>query len=247
MKDKQQAGNFRVLGVALWVLAFVVQIVGIWFLFAYAPLEASQQITLIAILVVDLVLLLVGSSFWKKANRFDPPSRASSLFVLQSQLGVVMAFVCFLPVLVVAIIKKEFIVAVVAAVALLGGSLGSADYHPASQEQYAEQATEVETLTGKDFVYWTKSGNRFHLYSDCRYINTSNTSEIFEGSVADARHMKNITSLCSTCKGKVMKEKGITEEQLQQAAEAAKEAPQGAGQPEQATEAAAEETQETTE
>ena len=225
---KSQAGKFRMFGIVLWFLAFIVQIVGIWFLCKFAPLTGGQQVGLIAILAVDLALLIVGSSFWKKANRFDPPSKASALFGLQSQLGVIMAVVCFLPVVIVAFIKKEYIVTAIAAALMIGGGLASADFNPASQEEYASQTTEVETLTGKDFVYWTKSGGKFHLYNDCRYINTSKTTEIFEGTVADARKEKNITELCSACKSKVMKEKGITEDQLQEAQEAAKKALQRA-------------------
>jgi len=221
---KGQASKFRMYAIILWILAFIAQIVGIWFLSKYAPLTTGQRIGLIAILAVDLVLLIFGSSFWKKANRFNPPSKASALFGIQSQMGVIMAVVCFLPVIIMAIIKKEYIVTAIAALFMVGGGLASADFNPASQEEYAEQITEVETLTGQDFVYWTKSGTKFHLYNDCRYINTSKTTEIFEGTVADARHEKNITELCSACKTKVMKEKGITDEQLQEAQDAAKNA-----------------------
>ena len=221
---KSQAGKFRMLGIVLWFLAFVVQIVGIWFLYKFAPLTGGQQVGLIVILAVDLVLLIAGSSFWKKANRYDPPSKASALFGVQSQLGVIMAVVCFLPVVIVAFIKKEYLVTAIAALFMVGGGLASADFNPASQEEYAAQTTEVEALTGNDFVYWTKSGTKYHLYNDCRYINTSKTTEIFEGSVADARKEKNITELCSACRTKIMKEKGITDEQLQAAQEAAKKA-----------------------
>ena len=221
---KSQAGKFRMIGIVLWVLAFAVQLVGIWFLFKFSPLTGGQQVGIIAILAADLVLLIIGSSFWKKANRYDPPSKASALFGVQSQLGVIMAVVCFLPVIIVAFIKKEYLVTAIAALFMVGGGLASADFNPASQEEYAAQTTEVEALTGKDFVYWTKSGTKFHLYSDCRYINTSKTTEIFEGGVADARKEKNITELCSACKTKIMKEKGITDQQLQEAQEAAKKA-----------------------
>ena len=221
---KGQAGKFRRNAIILWALAFVMQIIGIWVLCKFAPLTAGQRIGVIGILVADLAALIFGSSLWKKANRFDPPSKSSALFGIQSQMGVIMAAVCFLPVIITAFIKKEYIVTAIAALFMVGGGVASADFNPASQEEYAEQITEVEALTGKDFVYWTKSGTKFHLYNDCRYINTSKTTEIFEGSVADARKEKNITELCSACKTKVMKEKGITNEQLQEAQDAAKNA-----------------------
>ncbi|NLB27022.1 MAG: hypothetical protein GX820_10065, partial [Bacteroidales bacterium] len=45
-------------------------------------------------------------------------------------------------------------------------------------------------------------------------ISTDRTSEIFEGTVANARELKNITELCSRCRERSMKAKGITENDL---------------------------------
>jgi len=225
---KGQAGKFRMYGVILWILAVVAEAGAMWILFKKDPeidLSTIQRVLLIGILVVDLILLIAGSSFWKKANRYDPASKANALkFFFQNQLGVVVAVIAFLPVVILAFIKKEYLVGAIAAAFMIGGAATSADYHAPSQEEYAEQTAEVETLTGKDFVYWTKSGTRYHLYDDCRYINTKNTTELFEGTVADARKEKGITELCSACRAKIMKEKGITEEQIKDAQTAAKNA-----------------------
>ncbi|MCL1868703.1 MAG: hypothetical protein FWF72_07175 [Paludibacter sp.] len=224
---KGRAKQNRLLAIVLWVLAIVAEIVAMAVLFKKDPevaLTTGKRVMLIIFLVIDLILLIAGSSFWKKANRLDPPSKASALFGIQSQLGVIMAAVCFLPVVILAFIKKEYLIGAIAAAFMIGGGAASADYHPASQEQYAAQSSEVEALTGKDFVYWTKSGAKFHLYDDCRYINTSKTTDIFSGTVAQAHELKNITELCSACKDRVMKEKGITQEQLQQATDAANRA-----------------------
>ncbi|HOV11035.1 MAG TPA: hypothetical protein PLT47_12015 [Bacteroidales bacterium] len=65
---------------------------------------------------------------------------------------------------------------------------------------------------GQDFVYWTKSGTRYHLYKDCSYINTDRTDEIFEGTVETARHEKNITELCRYCENRAKKEKEVMPE-----------------------------------
>ncbi|MDR3273450.1 MAG: hypothetical protein LBT29_08230 [Flavobacteriaceae bacterium] len=225
---KGQAGKFRIYGIILWILAVVAEVIAMLILFKKDPeiaLSTGNRVLLIAILLVDLVLLIVGSSFWKKANRFDPASKQNApKFFFQNQLGVVVAVTAFLPVVILAFIKKEYLVGAIAALFMVGGGAASADYNAPSQEEYAAQTSEVEALTGGNFVYWTKSGSKFHLYNDCRYINTSKTTEIFEGSVADARKEKNITELCSACKSKVMKEKGITDEQLQQAESAAQNA-----------------------
>ena len=60
---------------------------------------------------------------------------------------------------------------------------------------------------GINNVYWTKSGKSYHLYQDCSYINTARTTEIFEGTVANARELKNITDLCDRCKNRAEKAK----------------------------------------
>ncbi|MFN3951289.1 MAG: hypothetical protein ACK4KT_02675 [Thermaurantimonas sp.] len=64
------------------------------------------------------------------------------------------------------------------------------DFNPPSIEQFTDQIQEVESLTRSNFVYWTKTGTKHHLYSDCRYINTNRTTEIFEGTVQEARELK---------------------------------------------------------
>ncbi|MCL2596069.1 MAG: hypothetical protein FWD66_00075 [Paludibacter sp.] len=224
---KAGAKQNRLLAILLWVVAIVAEIVAMAILFKKDPetaLSGGKRIVLIIFLVIDLILLIAGSSFWKKANRLDPPSKASALFGIQSQLGVIMAAVCFLPVVILAFVKKEYLIGAIATAMMVGGGAASADYHPASQEQYAVQTSEVEALTGQNLVFWTKSGTKYHLYDDCRYINTSKTTDIFSGTVAQARELKNITELCSACKDRVMKEKGITSDQLQEATDAAKRA-----------------------
>lgn len=227
---KAAAKQNRLLAIILWVVAIVAEIIAMVILFKKDPetaLTTGKRVLLIIFLVIDLLLLLAGSSFWKKANRLDPPSKASPLFGIQSQFGVIMAVVCFLPVVILAFIKKEYLVGAIATAMMIGGGAASADYHPASQEQYAAQTSEVEALTGQNVVFWTKSGTKYHLYDDCRYINTSKTIDIFSGTVAQARELKNITELCSACKDRVMKEKGISPEQLQEATDAAKRAIEG--------------------
>lgn len=227
---KSQAGKNRLLAAVFWVLAIVAQIAGIWYLSKYTPLEGSEKVIMIAILVVDLILLIIGSFYWKKANRLDPPSRASAMFGIQSQFGVVMAAVCFLPVIIVAYIKKEYLITALATAAMIGGGAASADYKPASQEEYAQQSSYVTELVGSNHVYWTKSGSKYHLYDDCQYLKSNRTTEIFEGgTVADAyannsKIKPEMSSLCSACEKRAAKEKGWNEEQLQDAKDKAIEA-----------------------
>ena len=99
----------------------------------------------------------------------------------------------------------------VAVIALLIAGFTGIDFNPPSQEQYAQQIEQVESL-GAEHVYWTKSGTRFHLYQDCQHINTRKTDEIFQGTVPQARELKNITELCKTCEHRITKEKGMVAE-----------------------------------
>jgi hypothetical protein len=227
---KSDAGKKRMLAGLFWVLAIIAQVIGIWYLCKYTPLEGSEKVIMIAILAVDLVFLIIGSFYWKGANRLDPPSRQSALFGIQSQFGVAMAAVCFAPVVIVAFIKKEYLIAGIATALMIGGGAASADYKPASQEEYAQQSSYVTELVGKNHVFWTKSGTKYHLYDDCQYLKSDRTTEIFEGgTVADAyahntKIKPEMSSLCSACEKRAAKEKGWSNEQLQNAKDKAIEA-----------------------
>jgi hypothetical protein len=204
---KKQAKKNRLIAAALWILAIIAEIAGILILLKNpTPLTAGLRIWLIAVLVLDLIFLVAGSSVWKKANRLDPASRQNALmFTVQSQAGVGVAVLAFLPVVVLAFIKKEYIVGAIAALLMVGGGLASADYNPPSVEEYTEQTGRVEELTGKNDVFWTKSGTKYHLYDDCPHINSKKTDEIYEGTVAKARELKNITELCKTCENRAVR------------------------------------------
>ena len=210
---KSKASQLRLYAILLWVLAIVAEIGAMIILFKKNPeidLSTGNRIVLIVILFVDLILLIAGSSFWKKANRFDPASKKDAFkFFLQSQLGVGVAIVAFLPVVILAFIKKEYIVGVIAAVFMVGGGAASADYNPPSVEEYTEQTSRIEELTGTNHVFWTKSGTKYHIYSDCSHINSDRTDEIFEGTVVQARELKNITELCKTCENKAEKARAL--------------------------------------
>ena len=105
--------------------------------------------------------------------------------------------------------KQKGLVGAIGIAALLIAGVVGTDFNPPSQEQYSEQTAKVDSLTGGNHVYWTKSGKSYHLYQDCSYINTDKTNEIFEGTVAKARELKNITDLCDRCEKRALKEKGL--------------------------------------
>lgn len=214
-ESKGKATRLRVIAIILWVLAIVAQI-GAISLILKTPINMLWTIVLIA---MDLILVVIGSVLWKKSNRFDPASEQKKfLFFMQNQLGAVVSFIAFLPLIIFIFTNKNMsgkqkgILGGIAVVALLIAGVSGVDFNPPSVEQYTEQIKRVEWLnSGNDSVFWTKSGTKYHLYEDCSYINTSKTTEIFKGTVPQARELKNITELCSRCEHRAITEKGLNE------------------------------------
>jgi hypothetical protein len=211
-ESKAKARNLRIFAVICWILAIGFQI-GAIYLLAKPPIVMWQ---IIALIVADLIFVIAGSLLWKKSNRFDPASEKNTIrFFIQSQLGLIAALIAFLPLVILIFMNKNIsgkqkgIVGGIAIAALLIAGVTGVDWNPPSVEQYAQQTAQVESLTGKNLVYWTKAGTRYHLYSDCWRINTKKTDEIFQGTVAQARELKNITELDSTCEQRARKEKGL--------------------------------------
>ena len=212
---KSKAGKLRLFGVISWVLAIAAQIGAIMVLLkSTKPIETNVFVLMIALIVVDLAFVIGGALLWKKANRLDPPSKKEKVkFFLQSQLGLISAIVAFLPLIIFIFINKDLdgkqkgILGGIAIVALLIAGVIGFDFNPPSVEEYTEQIQRVEELTGGNSVYWTKSGTKYHIYQDCQHINRQVTEEIFNGTVGQARELKNITELCATCENKAKREK----------------------------------------
>jgi len=214
-ESKSKAGSFRLFAILSWIVAIGVEVFAILQL-KKVPINMTLLIILIA---ADLIFAVIGSLLWKKANRFSPASEKDKFrFFIQNQLGVIIAVIAFLPLVILIFTNKNMngkqksIVGVIAVIAMLIAGITGVDFNPPSQEQYAQQTSQVESLTGTNNVYWTKSGTRYHIYSDCYHINTDKTEEIFSGTVAQARELKNITELCGTCENRAAKEKEATSE-----------------------------------
>lgn len=207
-ESRAKARKFRIFALLSWVVAIGLE-VGAILLLQKPPVTMWLLIVLI---VADLVFAVVGSLLWKKANRFDPASEKEKFkFFVQNQLGAIIAVIAFLPLVILIFTNKDLkgkqkgLVGAVAVVAMLIAGFVGVDFNPPSQEQYAQQIEQVKSL-GAEHIYWTKSGTRFHLYQDCQHINTRKTDEIFQGTVPQARELKNITELCKTCEGRWKKE-----------------------------------------
>lgn len=208
-ENKAKAKKFRLFSVLSWIVAIGFEIWAIYLL-NQPPINMTWLIVLI---VLDLIFVVIGSLLWKKANRLNPASRKNTIkFFIQNQLGLIISVIAFLPIIILVFTNKNMsgkqkgVVGAIAVIALIVAGAFGVDLNPPSTEQYAEQTEQVKSLNyGIDYVYWTKSGKSYHLYSSCSYINSDRTVEIFEGTVVQARELKNITDLCDRCENRALK------------------------------------------
>ena len=171
------------------------------------------------LIVGALIFAVIGSLLWKKSNRLDPASEKDKVkYFVQNQLGLIIGIIAFLPLVILIFTNKNMsgnqkgLVGSIAVIALIIASMTGIDFNPPSIEQYLEQSEQVESLmSGVNHVYWTKSGKSYHLFQDCSYINTNRTTEIFEGTVVQARELKNITDLCDFCERRATRENDVVE------------------------------------
>ena len=214
-ESKAKSKKFRIIAFISWIVAIGFEIGAILQL-REAPVNMTWLIILI---IATLIFVVIGSLLWKKSNRLDPASEKDKVkFFIQNQLGFIISMIAFLPLVILIFTNKNMsgkqkgLTGTIAVIALLIAGATGIDFNPPSQEQYFEQTKQVESLTaGVNHVYWTKSGKSYHLYQDCSYINTDKTTEIFEGTVAQARELKKITDLCDRCERRAKKEKGLND------------------------------------
>lgn len=193
------ANGFRVGAIALWVVAFAFEVLAYLVLIGKVNLNFMPSLwQMIAFLVLDLICVIVGSQFWKKANHIKPASEKNkTLFWLWNNMGLIVCAVCFIPFVILALTNKEadkktkVIATVVAVIALLIGGACSIDYNPVSEEQ---QQAAMEAIS--DDVYWSPFGKVYHTHDDCSSLNQSDT--LTYGTVEQAI-AANRTRLCSYC------------------------------------------------
>ena len=213
---KSKAKQFRIIAFIAWILAIAAQI------YVIMNLLSNDKMTwLIVMIVVILILAVTGSLLWKKANRLDPASeKDKTRFFIQNQLGAIMGVLAFLPLVILIFTNKDMdgktkgIAGGIAAVALvIAGAMGI-DFDPASIEKYTEEIqAQTETLktinAGTDMVFWSRAGNKYHVYEDCYHIKGKSLSS---GTVKESWEQKGISELCKTCKKRVIKENSVLEE-----------------------------------
>ncbi len=198
--NKKSATGKRIAAVILWVLALAAEVGAILMLNGrwYIP-EDQKMYWLIGALVVDLILVIIGSQLWKKANRLDPASKQSAVkFFLWNNMGFIAAVVCFLPVVILLLANKDLdaktkkIVTVVAVIALILASVFSIDFNPVSAEELAE----AQQTVGNGSVYWTQFGKSYHLDPNCHTLMRS--GKVYQGTIEKAFEA-NRTDPCDFC------------------------------------------------
>ena len=210
-EEKSKATTLRIISAILWVFAIGFEVLAILFLFKklYVP-WLPQMWAMIICIVLDLICCVIAALLWKKASHLDPFRKTGNKvgFFILTQLGVIMAAICFIPLIILVLLSKDkldkkskIIVTVVAIVALLVAGLLGADFNPISAEE-KEQAEQV--LTGD--VYWTAFGHKYHLYDDCQTL--KNSATLYNGSVTAAID-NGRSEVCYFCAHKAEKNEGI--------------------------------------
>ena len=192
--NKKSATGKRVAAVILWVLALAAEVGAILMLNGrwYIP-EDQKMYWLIGALVIDLILVIIGSQLWKKANK-----QSSVKFFLWNNMGLIASVICFLPIVILLLANKDLdgktkkIVTVVAAIALVLASLFSIDFNPVSAEELAE----AQQTVGNGSVYWTQFGKSYHLDPNCHTLMRS--SKVYQGTIEEAFEA-NRTDPCDFC------------------------------------------------
>ena len=201
---KGSSAGYRAGAIVLWILALACEFGAIMALTKNFTIRFTKNgntnmlILLIGFIVLDFIFAVVAAQLWKKANRIKPMSEKNKfLFYLWSEMGVIMACICFIPLIVLLLKsdkldkKTKTIVTSIAAAALLIAGVASADFHPVSAEQKAEAESSIT-----DDVYWTTFGHKYHLDQDCQAIVNSNT--LYQGTVTEAIESGR-TAICSFC------------------------------------------------
>ena len=211
---KSKAKQLRIFAMIAWILAIGGQV------YAILNLLSNDKLTwLIVAIVVILALAITGSMLWKKANRLDPASEEDKTrFFIQNQLGAIMGVLAFLPLVILIFTNKDLdkrtkgIAGSIAAVALVLAGITGVDFEPPSIEKYTKEINEqTSTLKELNFdndnVFWTRAGNKYHIFEDCQHI--QGRDEINNGTVKESWEQKGISELCKTCEKKARTERNI--------------------------------------
>ena len=220
-ENRAKGNQDRLIAIAFWVVAIVIELFLIFGLllkkglaidpnspntktYPFLGMNLSQNGYfgwIIALLIVCGILSVIGSQFWKKANRLDPTSEKNKLrFFVQNQLGAIISMIAFIPLVIMVLLSKNLkgsqkgIAAGVAILVLLVSTFAGTELNPVSIEQNStEQAlvmayTQAVTGTAADEVFWVKGSKVYHLCQDTGVLNRdSKDMNIYSGTVGQAK------------------------------------------------------------
>jgi len=200
---KAQATPKRIIAVIFWLLGIACEAVAILLLFKvlYIGDENVRMYWMLGLIVADLIFVIIGSQFWKKANYIDPASEKNKVaFFFQNQMGLVVSVLAFLPLVVLLLLNKDLdkktkkIVTIAAVIGLAIASAASIDYHPVSAEQKASLISEYGTTE----VYWTRWGHSYHTSTECPSLSRTTEDNLFSGTIEQAIEAGR-TDACDFC------------------------------------------------
>lgn len=214
-ESKGTAKQLRLFAFLLWIIAIAGEV------FTIIKLKHNETTLtwLVIAIVIILILSILGSVLWKKANRLDPASEKNSTkFFVQNQLGAIMAVLAFLPLVIFIFTDKNLdgktkgIAGTVGIVALLIAGITGVSFNPPSIEKYSAQLNAQDSalthITGNQntTVYWAPNSEKYHIYPDCQYIRGH--AGVAQGTLEDAFKARKIgdNELCSACEKRAIKE-----------------------------------------
>ncbi|WP_293300825.1 hypothetical protein [Pedobacter sp. UBA4863] len=222
-ESKAQAKQLRLFALLAWFVAMAGQVFAILKL-----IQDETLVWLVVAIVVILILTIVGSWLWKKANRLDPASEQDKVkFFIQNQLGAILGVLAFLPMVIFIFTNKNAsgktkgIAGAAAVIAMLVAGITGVDFNPPSIEKYTKEINEQTDVLKKinlnnDLVYWTREGNKYHIYEDCQHI--KGRDSISSGTVKESFEKKGLSELCKTCQKRAIKQNDVSENILSEKA-----------------------------
>lgn len=206
-EEKSKATTLRIVSFILWAAAIVCEIIAILlinekiklpFFSAHDDVRIALWIPLIIFIVIDLICCIIAAMLWKKSNRLAPFRKTNNKvgFFILTQLGAIMAVVCFVPLIIFLLSNKKLdkktktVVTIVAGIALAVALLLGIDFNPISEE---EKNAATQTITQD--VFWSQYGRKYHLFEDCQTIRNS---DLKTGTVQTAID-NGRESLCAFC------------------------------------------------
>ena len=211
------ATGLRIAAVLFWVVALALEVLAIALILEKLLIlpKIDPLYKGIAALALDMIFVIIGAQFWKKANHIDPASQKNAVkFWLWNNMGVIVAAVAFIPFIILLLTNKEadkktkVVGTVVAAIFLAISGLASYDWNPVSQEA-------VIAATKGQSVYWTEHGKKFHTHDDCQALDRSET--LINGSAKEAMDSGRGT-ICKFCEKRDEKELQAAQEAVEAAA-----------------------------